>query len=250
LRRLTTLALFGVLLCAAGCPRRATTLPAPPTDPQSAIEQAIGHLDSAKYKRAQEEFTFIIFNFPGSRQASDAQYYLAESYLRSKDYVQAQTELDFYLKSFPNGQFQEEASYKLALAYLKSAPGYARDQSRTIRARELVEDFLAAYPDSKLRPDAEQLRSDIDHKLALKEFDAARIYCRSGEYKSALVYYEYILDNYPAAQWPGDDRLALGDCYVQSGSPDKARPVYEGIAAGDYDGRVIQLAKDRLARLP
>lgn len=196
---------FGLLLlalAAAGCAKRAQ-LPPVPQDAQQAIDQATADMNAKRYGKAEDELTFIIFNFPGSHQASDAQYYLAETYFRSGDYIQAQSEFDFYIKTFPNGRFQEDATYKLAVSYLRSAPGPVRDQTRTLKAREIVDQFLETYPDSPLRTEVEQLRGEIGERLALREFDAARIYYTSGEYKSALVYYKFVGDSFPTEHWPG-----------------------------------------------
>jgi len=240
--------LFVLMLAAAGCPKR--TQVAPPTqDAQQAIDQATGDLEAKRYRQAEDRFTFIIFNFPGSRQASDAQYYLAETYFLSGDYLQAENEFDFYLKSFPNGRFQEEATYKLALSYLKSAPGRVRDQTRALRAREVVEEFLDAYPDSPLRSQAEQLRADVDERLALKEFDAARLYYTSGEYKSALVYYDYVLKTYPAARWPGLEKYQLAVCLLGSADSARARVVLSEIVTGDYEPAAKSLARSLLSRI-
>jgi outer membrane protein assembly factor BamD (BamD/ComL family) len=94
------------------------------------------------------------------------------------------------------------------------------------------------------------LLSDVDVRLALKELDAARLYSRSGEYRSALVYYQFILDKYPQMTWTGPDRLQLGICYAGTGAPDKARAVFDGIIAGDYTPKTKELARARLSRLP
>ncbi len=236
------------MLGAAGCPKRAQIAP-PLQDAQQAIDQASGDLEAKRYRQAEDRFTFIIFNFPGSRQASDAQYYLAEAYFRSGNYTQAQDEFDFYLKSFPNGRFQEDATYKLALSYLKSAPGHVRDQARALKAREIVEEFLQAYPDSPLRGQAEQLRADVAERLALKEFDAARLYYISGEYKSALVYYDYVLETYPAAQWPGPERYQLAVCLLETADSAKARVALGEIVTGNYSPAVKNLARTRLSRI-
>ena len=237
-----------VLVLAAGCPKRAVIAP-PLQDAQQAIDQATGDLEAKRYRQAEDRFTFIIFNFPGSRQASDAQYYLADAYFQSGDYMQAQNEFDFYLKSFPNGRFQEEATYKLAVSYLKSAPGHVRDQTRALKARQIIEEFLDAYPDSPLRSQAEQLRGDVDERLALKEFDAARLYYISSEYKSALVYYDYVLETYPAASWPGPARYQLGVCLLETADSAKARVVFGEIVSGDYEPAVKKLARTHLSRI-
>ena len=236
-----------LVLAAAGCPKRAQ-LPPVPQDAQQAIDEATANLEARRYRRAEDQFTFIIFNFPGSRQASDAQYYLAETYYRSNDYFQAQNEFDFYLKSFPNGRFQEEATYKLAVSYLRSAPSHVRDQSRALKAQEIINQFLETYPDSPLRPEAEKLLGDIAERLALREFDAARIYYTSGEYKSALVYYDHIDATYPAERWPSVERYRFAVSLLEMADTAKAREVLSSLVTGPCEPGVKKLARAALAR--
>ena len=236
-----------MVLAAAGCPKRAEIRPAP-QDAQQAIDQATANLEAKRYRQAEDQFTFIIFNFPGSSQASDAQYYLAETYFRSKDYLQAQDEFDFYLKSFPNGRFQEEATYKLAVSYLRSAPSHVRDQSRALKAQEIINQFLETYPDSPLRPDAEKLLGDVAERLALREFDAARIYYISGEYKSALVYYKYVNGTYPAERWPSIESYRYAVSLLETADTAKSREVLSALVTGPCEPAVKKLARAALAR--
>ena len=236
-----------MVLAAAGCPKRAEIRPAP-QDAQQAIDQATANLEAKRYRQAEDQFTFIIFNFPGSSQASDAQYYLAETYFRSKDYLQAQDEFDFYLKSFPNGRFQEEATYKLAVSYLRSAPSHVRDQARALKAQEIINQFLETYPDSPLRPDAEKLLGDVAERLALREFDAARIYYISGEYKSALVYYKYVNGTYPAERWPSIESYRYAVSLLETADTAKSREVLSALVTGPCEPAVKKLARAALAR--
>ncbi|HTW91588.1 MAG TPA: outer membrane protein assembly factor BamD [bacterium] len=245
--RLRRLMFLLLALAATGCPKRAQ-LPPIPQDAQQAIDQAVGDMEAKRYSKAEDQFTFIIFNFAGSRQASDAQYYLAESYFRSKDYVDAQNEFDFYLKSFPNSRFQEDATYKLAVSYLRSAPGPIRDQTRTLKARETIDQFLETFPDSPLRGQVEQLRGEIGERLALREFDAARIYYTSGEYKSALVYYNHVNDSFPAQRWPGVEKYRFANCLLETGDTTKARAMLSELVTGECEPAVKKLARAILGR--
>jgi outer membrane protein assembly factor BamD len=245
--RLSRLALILLVLAAAGCPKRQQVAPRP-RDAEQALDQAVGELEAKRYRQAADQLTFIIFNFPGSRQASDAQYYLAETYFRSHDYIQAQSEFEFYLKSFPNGRFQEEATFKLAASYLKSAPSHVRDQTQALRAREILDRFLEDYPDSPHHAEAERLRADVAERLALREFDAARLYYASGEYKSALVYYAYISDTYPAERWPGMERYRFAICLLETADSTEARAVLSEIVTGEYEPAVKNLARQALGR--
>jgi len=230
-----------------GCPKRQQLVV--PDTAEEALRLARGYLEERKFGEAEEAFTFLIFNFPGSRAASDAQYWLAETYLVKKDYAQAQTEFDFYLKSFPNGSYQEEANYKLGVSYLRSAPSGARDQSRTIKAREILEDFLMLYPESELVPDAQEALDEILRRMAGREFEVARLYYRAGEYRSALVYFEHITDQLPTERWNENDLLRLGICYAETEQPERARPVFERLAESAGTPGVVQQARTRLAEL-
>ncbi len=110
-------------------------------------------------------------------------------------------------------------------------------------------EFLDSYPGSEFRAEADSVLALIEQRLARREFDAARLYFRSGEYRSALVYYEYVLARYPQAGWTGQDRLQLGVAYAETGALDKARVVFEQIVAGSYDKGIQQQARNRLARM-
>lgn len=220
-----------------------------PETAAAAFDQARKDKDAGRFSQAEDGFTYVIFNFPGTNEAADAQFQLADCYFLSKDYLQAQTEFDFYLKNFPNGRYQEEAAFKLAMATLRSAPGPDKDQTSAIRARELFEEFLERYPESKFQAQVRKALSDIAQRLAHKEFEAARLYLKAGEFRSALVYYEFISNNYPDIHWSVLDRYRWALCYYHTGQPEKARPLFEDILTADAAPKLIQSARGYLNRL-
>jgi outer membrane protein assembly factor BamD len=239
-----------LLLLVTACPRRQTATAVPPGDPETALQQALDNITARRYKQAQDQLTFLIFNFPGSASASDAQYFLAESYFLGNDYAQAQTEFDFYTRSFPNGRYQERARLRLALSYLRSAPGSSQDQSRALRAQELVAEFLDAYPESQYRAQAESVQAEVELRLAGKEMAAARLYYRSGEYRSAAVYFGYVRAAHPLAHWTGPDLLAYGISLREIDRVVEARAVFDEVIAGDYPEPLKQQARAQQSHLP
>ncbi|HDR00472.1 MAG TPA: outer membrane protein assembly factor BamD, partial [candidate division WOR-3 bacterium] len=166
-------ALAAMLLIAAGCPKRAAFKG--PGNSAAALDSALVAFEAGRFAQAEEALTWVIFNFPGSREAADAQYWLAESHFRRGDYHEAQVEYEFYLRSFPNARYQQDANYKLGLAWLRSAPAGARDQQPLNKAQELLSDFLLLYPDSELRPEVEQALAEIERRKTGRDFDVARL---------------------------------------------------------------------------
>lgn len=217
---------------------------------QEVFDRALQDKMAKRFPKAIDGFTYVLFNFPGSILAADAQFQLADCYFEKKDYEQAQAEFDFYLKNFPNGRYQEEASFKLTLAAFRSAPGPQKDQTKVLLAKELLENFLKDYPESRFRPQAEEILGAIDFRLAQREFEAARLYFRAGERQSALVYYEFIKEKYPAIQWLEIDRFRLAVCYANAGQAEKARPLFKEIVTNSSSPRLKQAAQRYLAQLP
>lgn len=244
-------ALLSVLLLSTifvGCPRQRLG-PEPPASAVESLRRGLDELEANRYKAAIEAFTFTIFNYPGSNQAADAQYWLAETYFRKRDYNQAQTEFDFYLKNFPNAQYREAAMFRLAEACFRSAPAATRDQSRTIKAGNILREFMEDYPESQFAASAESLAAAIEQRLAARELSAARLYFRAGEYRSALVYYDYLETGHPKMKWDARDRLQYGIALAAAGDTVRAQAVLRPLADGDCEEQYRRSARRQLELL-
>lgn len=236
-----------VTLSLTACPKRQQVNRAQTA--AEAFAQGLKYKEAKKYPQAEDAFTYCIFNFPGSNEAADAQFHLADCYFEEKDFGQAQSEFDFYLKTFPNGRYKEEAGFKLALSVLRSAPSANRDQSVVLKARELLAEFIEEYPESRFRADAEEALREIGERLVHQEFEAARLYFIAGEFRSALVYYEFILERWPDIRWSGVERYRLAVCYIRTGQAEKALPLLEEIVGTDSCAKLVQAARRQLKRL-
>jgi outer membrane protein assembly factor BamD len=152
--------------------------------------------DKESYLDAKEEFLSITLKFPGSTLADDAQFYLAECHFKMKEYLIASSEYERLLNQFPNSELIEKAQYQIALSYFKLSPRFSLDQEYTYRAVSEFQRFLEDFPNSELAKDAESKISECRTKLAQKEFKNAEIYRKIGEHKSAIIYYDTVLDNF------------------------------------------------------
>lgn len=244
---LPALAIAALLALSAGCPKRAAFKG--PDNPAVALDLALATLEAGRHARAEEALNWVIFNFPGSREAADAQYWLAESHFRRHDYADARVEYEFYLRSFPNARYQEDANYKLGLSWLRSAPAGDRDLQPLSKAEEVLTDFVQIYPESSLKPEVEKALGEIQRRKTDRDLTVARLYYRAGEYRSALVYFRHVAETVPPARWEPADRLRLATCLVDGDERDEARELLTGLIA-DPDAIPFQAEASRLlARL-
>ncbi|MEO0115578.1 MAG: outer membrane protein assembly factor BamD [candidate division WOR-3 bacterium] len=232
------LLIIGLLLFFCNCTKRPIVKPPiRPVDEQ--FELAMANLKKKLYDKAITGFSDIIFNYPGSRYAADAQYYLAVAYFEKRDYVQAITEFDFFIKNFPASQFIESAMVKLALAYLRSNSNIERDQIQLIKASELLMEVQEKFPNSEYRSEIEKVQTELEERLANKEFKAASLYFRAGEFEAARIYYEHILEHYPKTTWAHKAKFPLAIAYFNNGAFEQARQLFEELAS-DSTQPVIQ----------
>jgi outer membrane protein assembly factor BamD len=244
----TATACFFIICLLTSCSKH-QTINTPPQSVEEQFESAMNDFQAKRYSKAIANFSSVIFNYPGSRYAADAQYFLALSNFEKKDYQQAIIELDFFIKNFPTSPYIEPALVKLALAYLRSAPSIERDQSQLLKTQEILEEIQEKYPDSKYRAEVEQAQEELFDRLAHKDYDAAALYFRAREYGAAKIYYQHILDTYPQTKWAAKAKLPLAICLAKTGSKQDARQLLEEIVKDNSNPELQRKASAELKKL-
>jgi outer membrane protein assembly factor BamD len=220
-----------------------------PTLPDVLMDQGMNQLKARQYGKAIATFQQITYDYATTHYAMEAQFYLAEAYREKKDYAQAQLEYGFLTSNYPSSLFHEEASYKTALCYLRATPKSSLDQSGLAKARDLIDLFKEQYPKSRYMGEIEIMESEIASRYAQKEFDAARLYARAGEYESAKVYLLHIVATWPRAALMPAVKFELANAYDGLGEKDKARTGFQEIADGSFDPKLKEQAAARLAKM-
>jgi len=73
-------------------------------------QRGLDYFEKDNYLKAEEVFTFIIYNDPGGAYADDAQFQLAETYFEREEYLLAISEYDRLIRRMKNSSFVEDAS--------------------------------------------------------------------------------------------------------------------------------------------
>jgi len=117
-----------------------------------------------------------------------------------KSYKLAGHQFKNFAVSFPKDPRAEEAAYMSALCYYEGSMDYNLDQSSTELAINELQDFLNNYPNSERAKNINTLIDELSYKLEFKAYENARQYFKMGDYKSASVSMENVLEDFPSTK--------------------------------------------------
>lgn len=145
---------------------------------------------------------------PTGPLADDATMLLADAYFQFKDYDTASVYFDQFLTDFPKSPMYREAQEKAILAKVNSYVGPEYDSQQLDKARELIQQTLASYPN---RPRDEQKRlyhllDLITDQEAERAYLVAEYYKRTGKAMAAEFYFGKVIQKYPNSQWAEKSR--------------------------------------------
>lgn len=166
-----------------------------------AYAKAMDQYERERYGDAARAFETVLSIARGTEYASNAQFYLAESYFNNREYLIAATEYRRHYTNYPRVENRLESEFKEALSYYRITPRYNLDQTNGRQALELFDLFISRYPNSGYVREAESYIDDLRHRQARKMYGAADLYMRVRQYNAAAIYYGLVLDRYPETVW-------------------------------------------------
>ena len=191
--------LLSLIILLSGCAGSKEAKSTEPPKEKTYIERfddAVAAFEAKKYYKSIEDFTFVVFNAPGSDIADDAQFYLASANFEMKEYLVAIDEYQQLLRRWPASDLYEETRFKIAECYFNQSPGYQRDQQYIDKAIAAYQDFIDEYPFSEHRPEAEMRIKELHLGLASKIYEAGNLYMVLREWKAAIITLQEIVDTY------------------------------------------------------
>ena len=157
----------------------------------------------------------------GSDEAQECLYMLAMAQYSNMDYEAASETFKKYTTSYPRGLYAEPAYFYIGQSLYQSSPEPRLDQSPTNGAITAYQQFMDLYPDSHLRPQAQERLYELTDKLIQKEFLSAQLYYNLGgyfgninsndesNYTSSIITAQNTLKNYPYCSLREDFMLLI-----------------------------------------
>ncbi len=184
------------------------------------------YYERGRFLDAVDNLEIFLINYAGSALADSGQYLLAESHFNMKEYIISSAEYEKLIFHYPQSTLAEVSEYKLGLSYYKLSPKFSLDQSYTQQSLETFQLFLDDYPNSDLVDDATEMISSCRDKMGHKEFYNGMLYQKMGEFTSAKVYFEIVMNDFYDTKYAIDAHYYKAYCYEKIGEYTEALAVY------------------------
>ncbi|MBQ6201687.1 MAG: outer membrane protein assembly factor BamD [Prevotella sp.] len=174
-----------------------------------------------KFQQASLLLQEVVTMKKGSDEAQECLYMLAMAQYCNLDYEAASETFKKYTTSYPRGLYAEPAYFYIGQSLYQSSPEPRLDQSPTNGAITAYQQFMDLYPDSHLRPQAQERLYELTDKLIQKEFLSAQLYYNLGgyfgninsndesNYTSSIITAQNTLKNYPYCSLREDFMLLI-----------------------------------------
>ena len=142
----------------------------------------------------------------GTAQAEESMYLLATCYYNMDDYLSASQYYMACYRSFPNSTYSEGCLFWSGKSLFLDTPDPRLDATSTTNAIMQLQRFVETYPESKFRPDAEQMIYTMYDRLVEKEIGTAELYYNMGNYmgnnyRSSIIVAQNALRDYPYTKY-------------------------------------------------
>ncbi|MTW15359.1 outer membrane protein assembly factor BamD [Rhodoplanes serenus] len=174
-------------------------------------------------KEAVKKFEEVDRQHPYSDWARKSLLMTAYSYYETKQYEEAIGAAKRYVSMHPGSPDVAYAQYLIGASHYDQIPDVTRDQTRTERAIQALEEVIRKYPTSEY---AQQARKKIevgrDH-LAAKEMAVARYYMEKKNFIGAINRFKVVVTQYQTTRHVEEALMRLTECYMMLGIANEAQ---------------------------
>ncbi len=164
--------------------------------PDQMFERGTALLREGKYTEAISAFEQFTLQHITHPRIQEARFRLAEAYFGKKEYITAGNEFARLANDYPAGPYADDARFRVCESYYRLSPKTQLDQQYTRSAFDHCQSLIAYFPQSEFAPRAQEIMTELRHKMADKEYQAGEFYFKRNAFDSAIIYYETTLRDY------------------------------------------------------
>jgi outer membrane protein assembly factor BamD len=202
-----------VLLVLAAC-HRGGFQPAKFKSNDALFRASLRELQLRHWGNAANGFERLTTDLPArDRLLPQAFYYLGKAHQGKHEYILAAQAFSRVPESFPEDTLADDATFEAGVSYAKLWRKPSLDAEYGETALSTLRSFLAAYPDSPLRPRAEREIQRLNEWFAIKNYQNGMLYFRRKAYDSAIIYFKDVVKLYPQTAQARAALLRLARAY-------------------------------------
>ena len=161
------------------------------------LEAAMKYYEDEEYFKASTLFKDIKPLVKGSEESEIVDFYFAYSLYNLKQYSLSSKYFKGFIELFSRSDKITEAEYLYSISLYKESPNSNLDQSSTVEAISSMQNFMNKYPYSDYSIEANKIIDELQIKLETKNFDNAKQYYKTRNYKSAIIALNNFENDFP-----------------------------------------------------
>src|SRR5262249_15432827 len=169
------------------------------------------------YKAAVKKFEEVDRQHPYSEWARKALIMSAYTYYENRDYDEAIGAAKRYVTLHPGSPDAAYAQFLIGSSYFDQIPDISRDQGRTEKAVQALEEVSRKFPNTEYAASARKKIEMAKDQLAGKEMDIGRWYLERRDYAGAINRFKVVVTQYQTTRHVEEALMRLTEAYMTLG---------------------------------
>jgi outer membrane protein assembly factor BamD len=176
-----------------------------------------------EYKAAAKRFEEVDRQHPYSEWARKALLMSAFAHYENRDYEDCISTAKRYVTLHPGSPDAAYAQYLIASSYYDQIPDVSRDQGRTERAMQALEEVMRKFPSTEYAASAKKKIEVARDQLAGKEMDVGRYYLNKKDFAAAINRFKIVVTRYQTTRHVEEALTRLTEVYMAMGIAEEAQ---------------------------
>ena len=171
------------------------------TNDKYLFDSGVIYYNMGYYNEAINTFAQLVVDYPESKYADNAQYYIGYIYEKNFSYyIQALLEYQKLIDNYPDSEFCDDAQLGMGNCYYATYDFF--------HAIEAYQKVIDNYPESSL--------------LALAQYSIGQSYRRLANYGQAIIEFNKVIENYPDSEYAPPAQYYIAYSYYEAKNYEQA----------------------------
>ncbi|MBK9193363.1 MAG: outer membrane protein assembly factor BamD [Crocinitomicaceae bacterium] len=159
--------------------------------------KALEYYEQGEYLKSVTLLEEILPFYSMTPEGEKMYFYYCMANYKMGDYYLSGYYFSRFIYKYPRSIYCEEAMFLSALCSVHNSPDYTLDQTETYNALDGLQVFIDMYPNSARIDTCNVIMDNLRAKLEKKQFEYAKLYYRTENYKAAVVALNSTLEKFP-----------------------------------------------------